>query len=125
MKKRILIVDDSPAILDVMKLALEMVDCEVSTSLTGACLQQMERNPPHLILLDVLLSGEDGGEICRRLKSDELTSHIPVILISAHTGLCQTAADCGADGFLIKPFRLTELREMVKKYLALPPSTLL
>jgi len=125
MKKRILIVDDSPAILDVMQLALEMLDCEVSTSLTGTCLQQLERNLPHLILLDVLLSGEDGGEICRRLKSDELTSHIPVILISAHTGLWQTAADCGADGFLVKPFRLTELREMVKKYLALPSSTLL
>ena len=123
MKKRILIVDDSPAILDVMKLALEMVDCEVSTSLTGACLQQLERNLPDLILLDVLLSGEDGGEICRRLKSDELTRHIPVILISAHIGLCQRASDCGADHFLIKPFRLTELREMVKKYLALPSST--
>jgi CheY-like chemotaxis protein len=125
MKKKILVVDDSAAILDVVTLALEMADCEVSTGLTGACLQQMEHNLPDLILLDVLLSGEDGGEICRRLKSDEQTRHIPVILISAHVGLVETAEECGADGYLVKPFRLTELREMVNKYLALPPTKLL
>lgn len=118
MKKRILVVDDSAAILDVVKLALEMADCEVSTSLTGACLQQMEGDLPDLILLDVLLSGEDGGEICRRLKHDEQTRHIPVILISAHTRLQETAGECGADGFMLKPFRLSELREIVMRYLA-------
>jgi CheY-like chemotaxis protein len=125
MKKKILVVDDSAAILDVVTLALEMADCEVSTSLTGACFQQMEHNLPDLILLDVLLSGEDGGEICRRLKSDEQTRHIPVILISAHVGLVETAEECGADGLLVKPFRLSELRVMVNKYLALPPTKLL
>ncbi len=78
MKKSILAVDDSEAILDVVKMALEMADCEVSTSLTGACFQHMEHPLPDLILLDVLLSGEDGGEICQRLKSDEQTRHIPV-----------------------------------------------
>ncbi len=125
MKKKILVVDDSAAILDVVTLALEMADCEVSTGLTGDCFQQMEHNLPDLILLDVLLSGEDGGEICRRLKSDEQTRHIPVILISAHVGLVETAEECGADGLLVKPFRLSELREMVNKYLALPPTKLL
>ena len=118
MKKSILIVDDNPAILDVMTLALEAKGYEVSTSLTGACFRQMERNPPDLILLDVLLSGEDGGEICQRLKSEEHARHIPVILISAHTGLLETAEECGADGFLVKPFHLSDLREIVHKYLA-------
>src|ERR1700680_4531160 len=118
MKKRILVVDDSPAILDVIVLALEAEGYEVSTSLTGACFRQMERNPPDLILLDVLLSGEDGGEICQRLKSDEQTRHIPVILLSAHAGLWETARKCGADDFLVKPFHLTELRDIVHKHLA-------
>jgi CheY-like chemotaxis protein len=124
MKKSILVVDDSEAILDVVKLALEMADSEVSTSLTGVCFQHMERNLPDLILLDVLLSGEDGGEICQRLKSDEQTRHIPVILLSAHAGLRETAERCGANDFLAKPFHLTELREIVKKYLSLPSMTL-
>ena len=109
--------DDSPAILDVMALALDSEGYEVSTSLTGACFGQMERNPPDLILLDVLLSGEDGGEICQGLKSDEHTRHIPVILISAHAGLPETAEKSGADGFLVKPFHLTELRDIVLKNL--------
>ena len=117
MKKRILVVDDSRAILDVMSLALEAEGYEVSTCLTGACFQDMEGNLPDLILLDVLLSGEDGGEICQRLKSDEHTRPIPVILISAHAGLHETAARCGAEGFLVKPFHLTELREVVHRYL--------
>ena len=124
MKKRILVVDDSAAILDVVKLALEMADCEVSTSLTGACLQHMDYNLPDVILLDVLLSGEDGSEICQRLKDNEQTRHIPVILLSAHAGLEETAERCGADDFLVKPFRLSELREIVKKYLSLPSMTL-
>jgi CheY-like chemotaxis protein len=116
MKKKILVVDDSQAILDVMTVALEAEGYEVSTCLTGACFQDMERDPPDLILLDVLLSGEDGGEICQRLKSDERTRHIPVILISAHAGLQETARKCGADGFLVKPFHLNELREMVNRH---------
>src|ERR1051326_6707342 len=109
MKKRILVVDDSEAILDVMTLALEAEGYEVTGSPTGACFQHMGNDLPDLILLDVLLSGEDGGEICQRLKSDERTRHVPLILISAHAGLPETAAQCGADGFLVKPFHLHEL----------------
>jgi CheY-like chemotaxis protein len=116
MSKRILIVDDSQAILDVMSLALLAEGYEVSTSLTSVPLRHMEGNLPDLILLDVLLSGEDGGEICQRLKSDERTRHIPVILISAHASLQGTAARCGADGFLVKPFHLNDLRETVNRY---------
>ena len=124
MKKKILVVDDSAAILDVVSLALEMADCEVSTGLTGACFQHIEEhNLPDLILLDVLLSGEDGGEICQRLKSDEQTRNIPVILLSAHTGLREATERCSANDCLVKPFRLTELREIVKKYLSLPSMT--
>lgn len=117
MKKRILIVDDSQAILDVMSLALRAEGYEVATSLTGACFQHMGPDLPDLILLDVLLSGEDGGEICQRLKSDERTRHIPLILISAHTGLPETSAKCGADGYLVKPFHLNELGNIVSRYI--------
>jgi len=117
MKKRVLVVDDHPDILEVVKMTLEMAGYEVSTSLTGACFQQLENDLPDLILLDVLLSGEDGYAICQRLKDDEKTRHIPVILLSAHAGLPETATGCGANGFLAKPFRIIALRDIVKKYL--------
>jgi CheY-like chemotaxis protein len=119
MKKKILVIDDSEAILDVVKITLELEGYEVSTSLTVACFQQMEHDPPDLILLDVLLSGEDGRTICERLKGDEKTRNIPVILLSAHAGLGKAVDECGANDFLAKPFRLTDLRNIVKKYLSL------
>ena len=117
MKKRVLVVDDHPDILEVVKMTLEIAGYEVSTSLTGACFQQLENDLPDLILLDVLLSGEDGYAICQRLKDDEKTRHIPVILLSAHAGLPETATGCGANDFLAKPFRIIALRDIVKKYL--------
>ena len=125
MKKRVLVVDDSEAILEVVKMTLEIAGYEVATSLTGECFRQMENDLPDLILLDVLLSGEDGRAICERLKGDEKTRHIPVILLSAHVGLWQAAAECGANVFLAKPFRITDLRSIVKKYLLFSSATLL
>ncbi len=122
MKKRVLVVDDHEDILEVVKMALEMAGYEASTSLTGACFQRMENDLPDLILLDVLLPGEDGREICRRLKGDEKTRHIPVILLSAHASLLKTVEECGANDFLAKPFRVTQLRDIVKKYLSLSSS---
>src|SRR5205823_5239655 len=108
MKKRVLVVDDNEAILEVVKMTLEMAGYEVATSLTGECFQHMENDLPDLILLDVLLSGEDGCAICERLKGDEKIRHIPVILLSAHVGLWQATAECGANDFLAKPFRIID-----------------
>jgi CheY-like chemotaxis protein len=125
MKKRVLVVDDSEAILEVVKMTLEMAGYEVATSLNGECFRQMENDPPDLILLDVLLSGEDGRAICERLKGDEKTRHIPVILLSAHAGLRKAVDECSANDFLAKPFRITDLRNIVKKYLSLSSATLL
>jgi DNA-binding response OmpR family regulator len=117
MKKKVLVVDDNEGILDVVKMALNMAGYDVCTSLNGRCFQQMHNGWPDLILLDVLLSGENGDELCQRLKGAEQTKNIPVILISAHGDLRKTAEQCGADDILVKPFRLTELREIVKNHL--------
>ena len=123
--KRVLVVDDSEAILEVVKMTLEIAGYEVATSLTGGCFQQMENDLPDLILLDILLSGEDGRAICERLKGDEKTRDIPVILLSAHAGLQKAVDECGANDFLAKPFRITDLRNIVKKYLSLSSMMLL
>ncbi len=118
MKKRILVVDDDESILEVMQLVLEDEGYNVQTSLNGACFLHMNSDLPDLILLDVLLSGEDGREICKRLKSEEKTRHIPVIMHSAHYSASMIAETSGADGFLVKPFHIDELIDVVKRYLS-------
>src|SRR5437763_8835915 len=110
MMKRVLVVDDSEAILEVVKMTLEMAGYEVATSLSGECFRQMENDLPDLILLDVLLWGEDGRAICERLKCDEKTRHIPVILLSAHAGLWKAVDESGANALLAEPVPLTDLR---------------
>lgn len=117
MRKKILVVDDHAGILEVVQTVLAREGYDVQVSLNGDCLHHMKSDLPDLILLDVLLSGEDGRELCQQLKSSEQTKHIPVILLSAHTNVSQVAAMCGADDFLAKPFRVNVLKELVKKYL--------
>ena len=115
--KKILVVDDDVAVLEMVQLTLEGAGYRVQTSLNGACFQQMQSDPPDLILLDILLPGEDGRELCRQLKDDEKTRHIPVILFSAHFHGRDTTPLSGADAFLPKPFHLVELRDLVKRHL--------
>lgn len=115
--KKILIVDDDEAILEVVKLMLESEDYDVETSLNGAIIRRMSASKPDLILLDVLLSGEDGREICKQLKSAESTRNIPVIMFSAHYNANQAALNCGADDFLNKPFDLDNLLAKVSKHI--------
>lgn len=79
----------------------------------------MEHDLPDLILLDILLSGEDGREICQQLKSSARMKHIPVVLLSAHVKVHNAAERCGANAFLAKPFRMEELLEVVKKYIVM------
>ncbi len=119
MSKTILVVDDDEGIIEVVQIVLESEGYDVRTSLTGDFLCQLDYTLPDLILLDVLLLGEDGREICRALKNNSRTAHIPVILLSAHSDASKVADASGADGFLEKPFDLDELTEAVKKHLAL------
>lgn len=117
MKKRIVVVDDQVAILEVLQLALEMAGYQVETSQTGAYFQHMQPPFPDLILLDIFLEGEDGRDICRQLKADEQTRSIPVVLLSAHANGEQTIRDCNTDAFLAKPFHLEALYALVKRYI--------
>src|SRR5437667_10383427 len=103
--KRLLVVDDEPDILEFLQVILEDEGYEVVTSAKGDYLEQLHNGGlPHLILVDVLLSGKDGREIVKYLKSQQETKHIPVIMFSAHPGAEQTARLAGADDFLVEPF---------------------
>lgn len=117
MGKRILVVDDDEGILEALKVMLEIEGYNVETSQTADRLRRLDdANPPQLILLDVLLSGEDGRELCKVLKRDNRTKDIPVIMISAHPTARSGALASGAEDFISKPFEMDQMLEKVAQY---------
>ena len=125
-KKKILVADDDPAIVDAVQLMLELYDYNVSTTVNGDTIYQlaessaykMEMEYPDLLLLDIWMSGQDGRDICKYLKNNPLTKHIPIIMISASRDIFESAKDAGADDFIAKPFQMDELLEKIDKYIS-------
>ncbi|SRR5581483_7355434 len=116
--ERLLVVDDDPDILEFLQVILEEEGYAVVTSEKGEYLEQLHNGGlPHLILLDVLLSGKDGREIVKSLKSQPETKHIPVIMFSAHPSAEETARQAGADDFLEKPFHIDVLLTKIAHHL--------
>lgn len=114
--KKVYVVDDERGILEALEFMLQEEGYAVRTSSSGSALLRLDGDLPDLIVLDVLLSGEDGREIARKLKSQDKTKKIPIIMISAHPNAAFTVRDCGADDFLPKPFEIQELLDKVEKY---------
>ena len=116
--KRVLVVDDEPDILEFLQIILEEEGYEVVTSDKADYLEQLHNGGlPHLILVDVLLSGKDGREIVKYLKSQPETKQIPIIMFSAHPSAEATARQAGADDFLAKPFNIDVLLEKIARFL--------
>lgn len=119
-KYKILAVDDNENNLKILKMILEKEGYIVETLSDGArafsCVMQ---NRPDIILLDVLMPGANGFEICREIKSEESTKRIPLIIISALTQLDDKlkGIELGADEFLTKPINKRELLTRVKTLL--------
>ena len=78
----------------------------------------MKMELPDLLLLDIWMSGEDGRDICKKLKQSELTKNIPVIMVSASKDIKESALAAGADDFLAKPFEMNELLGKIKMFTA-------
>ena len=116
--KRILIVDDEPDILEFVQVILEEEGYAVVTSDKGEYLELLHNGGlPHLILVDVLLSGKDGREIVKYLKSQQETKSIPIIMFSAHPSAEETARGAGAEDFLAKPFDIDVLLAKLARFL--------
>ena len=115
-KKKILVADDNPAILDALKIMLEGEGYEVETTVDGATVQDMKEPLPDLLLLDIWMSGIDGRDVCKLLKGATATKHIPIIMISATKDIQQIAKDSGADDCISKPFQMEHLLAIVAKY---------
>lgn len=107
---KILLIDDDPDVRLLMSATLQRQGYEVETaSGRTEALQIMEREKPSIILMDVLLSGADGREFCRELKTDEATRHIPVIMFSGHPGAALKFESYGAADFIAKPINIDDL----------------
>lgn len=112
-QKNILIADDDVGIVDAISMMLEMEGYNVTFTHDGANVNAEAQTPVDLILLDIWMSGHDGRDICRQLKSNAVTKNIPVLMISASRDIKQSALDAGADDFLEKPFEMTMLIDKV------------
>lgn len=116
--KKVLVIDDDPDILDAVHMILKTsgYDSDVTTK-GDETYEKVKTYQPDLIILDVLLSGNDGRTICKNLKTGKNTKKIPIIMISAHPTAKDSVEKCGADSFIAKPFSVTGLLDEVKKYI--------
>jgi DNA-binding response OmpR family regulator len=115
MKKKILVADDDPAILDVLTLMLEDAGYDVETSVDGNEVYNMEAvYYPDLLLLDIWMSGSDGRDVCKHVKKHKHKKDIPVIMFSANKDGAAIAREAGAEDFIAKPFEMDELLEKIK-----------
>ena len=120
-RPKLLVVDDQPINIQVMYRCFAG-DYQVFMATNGEqALGICSSNPPDLILLDVVMPGLDGFEVCKRLKADESTRHIPVIFVTAHTDPAQEThgLSLGAVDFIAKPINPDVVRARVKTHLTL------
>ena len=110
----ILIIEDDPDIAEVLRYGLERNDFKTRIALNGegglsASLDKF--NPPSVILVDLLLPGMTGFELCRRLRSEALTRTTPIVIVSARASdeEIATGAESGADDYIVKPFSIREV----------------
>ena len=120
-KRKVLVVDDEPSIAKILRKQLEVAGFEVNVGVDGEDgLAKVREWHPELILLDVMLPKINGHEVCKTLKADAELKKIPVIMLTAKTQRQDQdlAQSQGADGFLTKPFQLSELLVKVRALLA-------
>lgn len=106
-KEKILVIEDEEDIQELIRYNLSREGYRVASALSGEeGLRVAIREKPDLVVLDLMLPGIDGIEVCRRLKADHLTRHIPVVMVTAKGEEADvvTGLELGADDYLTKPF---------------------
>ena len=109
-KTKILVLDDDTDIGTMIKMMLEYKGYAVTVSeRADQAAEVLQNNGVSLIIMDMLLSGVNGTDLCDELKKNTATSHIPVIMISAHPNAKEICLKAGADEFISKPFDMQDI----------------
>ena len=117
MKKRVLVIDDEEDIAEVIGVALQS---DYAVSILHAIrdpLAEVAEADPDIILLDLWIPELGGEEVLAKLKKNPETNHIPVVIISADNQAQEIAHSNKADAFLAKPFRIKELKDLIRTLL--------
>lgn len=119
-KPKVLIVEDNFDLAVATKHFLEIKRFTVTIS-DGKNLQEiLDTFKPDIIILDIFLGALDGRELCTRLKQNDATKSIPIIMLSAHDKLSKAYDDNCADGYVMKPFALNELLQEILLLIKMP-----
>lgn len=119
MMKTVWVLDDDDGILEATTIVLEEAGYSVlGFSSADELLDSLKKRKPDLLILDVLLSGDDGCDITQKLKNEKATREIPILLMSANNNIEKRCMESGASSFICKPFDIFELESAVKEHIA-------
>lgn len=117
-KNKILVVDDDSGIGEMLKTLLEFYGYEVTvTEVPDKAVQLILEKEIDLVMLDMLISGVDGTDVCARLRANEKTANIPILMMSALHNAGEKCKKAGADEFIAKPFEMEDLIARIKEVL--------
>jgi DNA-binding response OmpR family regulator len=120
-KKKILVVEDEESLLKLQSILLTIRGYTVEGATDGqAALEAVETMNPDLILLDIMLPKIDGFEVCRQVKANEATRHIPVVMLTAKKSRDDRVMgdQVGADLYITKPFKTSMVIESIQRLLS-------
>ena len=113
--KKVLVLDNDEGVLDVMQEALNYEGFQVKIiEETDNIFSVIDSFEPDLIILDYILSGVNGGEICHKIKANPRTTDLPVIIMSAYPRVIRSLGYYSCDDFIAKPFDLDDIVERIK-----------
>ncbi|HEU5167912.1 MAG TPA: response regulator [Chitinophagaceae bacterium] len=115
MKQKILIADDDESIRDIFNIILAKAGYDIEIKEDANEIFKNNFKIPDLFLIDKLLSGVDGLDVCRHLKNNLATCNIPVVMVSASPDIGAMAIKAGADDFVEKPFELSYLLKVIER----------
>ena len=125
-RRRVLVIDDDPRLLHIVEMYLSIEGYEVDTAENGEDgLARFAAQPADLVVLDIMMPGMDGIEVCRRVRADPAGAEIPVIMFSALSGDddVDRARAAGATHMITKPFNLVGLGAVLRTFLPSEPDT--